>query len=104
MQREVHDITTIDRIIHEPARLAIVSVLSACESADFNALLTLTGLTKGNLSVQLQKLEEANYISISKSFKGRYPHTDCALTVTGKKAFRLYWQHYKALAEVIDLE
>jgi DNA-binding MarR family transcriptional regulator len=81
-------ITNIDRLIHEPARLAIVSVLSACESADFKALLRLTGLTKGNLSAQLQKLEQAEYITITKGFKGRYPHTDCALTPAGRRAFR----------------
>ncbi len=104
MEREVHDITTIDRMIHEPARLAIVAVLSACESADFKALLHLTGLTKGNMSAQLQKLEEAGYITIVKSFQGRYPHTDCALTDIGRQAFRVYWQRYKSLGEVIELE
>ena len=104
MRREVQDITAIDRIIHEPSRLAVVAVLSACESADFKALLHLTGLTKGNLSAQLQKLEEANYITITKSFEGRYPHTNCALTDTGRQAFRVYWQHYNALKRVIELE
>ena len=102
MQREIQDITGIDRLIHEPARLAIVAVLSACESADFKALLHMTGLTRGNLSAQLKKLEEAGYITITKGYKGNYPHTDCALTKDGRKAFRAYWQRYKALAAVID--
>ncbi len=104
MQREVQDITTIDRIIHEPARLAIIAVLSSCESADFKALLHLTGLTKGNLSAQLQKLEEAQYITITKSFKERYQHTECTLTAAGRQAFREYWQRYKALGRAIDIE
>jgi DNA-binding transcriptional ArsR family regulator len=104
MQSEVQAIASIDRTIHEPARLAIVSVLSACESADFKALLTMTGLTKGNLSAQLKKLEEADYIKIKKSFKGRYSHTECAMTKSGRRAFRAYWQHVRALGAVIDLQ
>ena len=101
MQAEVQAITNIDRLIHEPARLAIIAVLSACESADFAALLHLTGLTKGNLSAQLQKLEEAGYITITKSFKERYPHTECALTTAGRQAFRAYWQQVNALHSVV---
>lgn len=104
MQSEIQGITNIDRIIHEPARLAIVAVLSACESADFKALSHITGLTKGNMSVQLQKLEEASYITITKSFVGRYPHTDCALTATGRQAFNAYWQVYKALGNALELQ
>lgn len=104
MKREVQDIATIDRLIHEPARLSIVSVLSACESADFKALLNLTGLTKGNLSAQLQKLEDAGYVSITKGFQGRYPHTTCALTAAGRAAFTIYWQRYKALGDALHLD
>jgi len=104
MQREVQDITTIDRVIHEPARLAIVAVLSSCESADFKSLLNLTGLTKGNLSAQLQRLEEAGYITITKSFQERYPLTTCALTSVGQQAFKVYWQRYKALGGALSLE
>lgn len=104
MEHEVQAITNLDRIIHEPARLAIVAVLSACESADFKALLHLTGLTKGNLSAQIQKLEAAGYITITKSFEGRYPHTDCSLTDLGREALRDYWQRYKSLRDVINLE
>lgn len=102
MEREVQDIAQIDRLIHEPARLAIVAVLSACESADFKALLTLTGLSKGNLSANLQKLEEAGYLQIQKSFKGRYPHTNCALTAQGRQAFQQYWQRYQALGAALN--
>jgi DNA-binding MarR family transcriptional regulator len=104
MKREIEDITSIDRIIHEPARLAIIAVLSACESADFKSLLHLTSLTKGNLSAQLQKLEEAGYITISKSFQERYPLTTCALTDAGKAAFQSYWKRVKALEDTLNLE
>ena len=104
MRDEVQGITNVNRILHEPARLAIVAVLSACESADFKALLHMTGLTKGNLSAQLQKLEEAEYITITKSFQGRYPHTDCSLTRAGRRALRDYWQVYRALGSVIEIE
>lgn len=104
MEREIQDIASIDRIIHEPARLAIVAVLSSCESADFKALLGITGLSKGNLSAQLQKLEEAGYLTITKGFQDRYTHTTCALTSTGQEAFRRYWGRYKALGGALNLE
>ena len=103
MEREIQAITHIDRVIHEPARLAIVAVLSACESADFKSLLHMTGLSKGNLSVQLKKLEEADYITITKSFQKRYPLTTCALTKEGHQALKAYWKRYKALGEALSL-
>ncbi|MEW5721357.1 MAG: transcriptional regulator, partial [Chloroflexota bacterium] len=90
MPNEIKDIANLDRLIHEPARLAILAVLSACESADFVYLLNATGLNKGTLSSHLSKLEEANYIAITKSFKGKYPNTNCALTSSGRKAFNAY--------------
>ncbi len=103
MEREIQGITGIDRVIHEPARLAIIAVLSSCESADFKALLHLTGLTKGNLSAQLQKLEEVGYVGITKGLQGRYPHTTCALTAAGREAFERYWASYKALGDALKL-
>ena len=96
---EIKAISNLDRLIHEPARLAIVAVLSACESADFKYLLNETGLTKGNLSAQLSKLEEAGYVAITKSFKGKYPHTECALTAEGMRAFKAYWDQYQAFVK-----
>ncbi len=102
MTDEIKAIAQLDRLIHEPARLAIMAVLSACESADFKYLLTTTGLSKGNLSAQLRKLEEAGYVAISKSFQGKYPHTDCSLTAEGQHAFKAYWDQYQALAEQLN--
>lgn len=99
MADEFKDIANVDRMIHEPGRLAIMAVLSACESADFMYLLNVTSLNKGTLSSHLSKLEQAQYISITKSFKGKYPNTTCALTAVGRKAFNAYRKHYLALAD-----
>jgi DNA-binding MarR family transcriptional regulator len=80
----------LDRVVHEPARLAIMAVLYSAESADFLYLLHSTGLTKGNLSSHLMRLEEAGYVQISKSFRGKLPLTTCSLTATGRDAFQSY--------------
>lgn len=79
-----------DRIIHEPARLKIMAVLSVAESADFTYLIRETGLTRGNLSVQLTRLEEAGYITIEKTFAGKTPRTVVSMTPKGQEAFELY--------------
>lgn len=99
MAYETKEITNFDRLIHGPSRLAIMAVLWACESADFTYLVNVTGLSKGNLSVQLRKLEDAGYVTITKSFKGRYPNTAGALTPLGRQAFTAYRKQYLALAE-----
>lgn len=80
----------IDKVIHEPARLMIIALLSAVAEADFQYLHQSTGLTKGNLSVHLSKLEGAGYIEIEKSFRGKYPLTICRLTKQGKETFDAY--------------
>ena len=85
-------VTELDRLIHEPARLLIVSILSTVASADFLFLQRETGLTKGNLSAHLSKLEEAGYIKIEKTFKGKLPLTVCKLTATGQRALQAYRQ------------
>ncbi len=82
----------IDRVIHEPARLAIMALLYVIESADFTFLMNQTGLSWGNLSTHMSKLEEAGYIEVEKSFKGRRPNTNLRLTTTGRSAFREYRQ------------
>jgi DNA-binding transcriptional ArsR family regulator len=99
MTDEIRDLANLDRLIHEPSRLAIMAVLSACASADFTYLLNATGLSKGNLSAHLSKLEEGGYVVISKSFKGKYPNTNCSLTVEGKQAFISYRKQYLAFAQ-----
>ncbi|PKO06369.1 MAG: ArsR family transcriptional regulator [Chloroflexi bacterium HGW-Chloroflexi-3] len=83
-------ILEVDRIIHEPARLLIVTILSMAEKADFLFLLNETGLTRGNLSTHLSKLEAAGYVNIEKSFRGKIPQTLCSLTPAGQEAFEKY--------------
>jgi DNA-binding transcriptional ArsR family regulator len=89
------DLASVDKLIHEPARLAAMAILDAVESADFLYLQRATGLTKGNLSVHLQKLEEAGLIEIQKTFQGKYPRTLCKLTVKGKQDFGKYKDQMK---------
>lgn len=92
MSDDLRRVTELDRLIHEPARLLIVTILSTVESADFLFLQRETGLTKGNLSAHLSKLEEAGYVKIQKTFKGKLPLTICKMTATGSKAVTEYRQ------------
>lgn len=80
----------LDRVIHEPARLRIVALLSGAKEADFLFLQRETGLTKGNLSNHLAKLEEAAYVEIQKTFRGKIPLTIARLTPAGRAAFQRY--------------
>jgi DNA-binding MarR family transcriptional regulator len=80
----------IDRLVHEPARRAIMTILYTAESADFLYLLRETGLSKGNLSSHLSKLEAAGYVAIEKTYRGKIPLTVCSLTEQGRAAFRNY--------------
>lgn len=86
----VKDLSSLDRVIHEPARLMIMTVLFAVDEADFVYLQRECGLTQGNLSSHLSKLEEVGYLTISKTFKGKYPLTVCQLTRKGRQAFDSY--------------
>jgi DNA-binding transcriptional ArsR family regulator len=90
MSAKIQRLAGIDRIIHEPARLMIVALLAAVEEADFQYLRQATGLTQGNLSAHLTKLEEAGYISIEKTFRGKYPLTICKLTEPGRAVLDNY--------------
>lgn len=87
----------LDRLIHERIRLGIVSALAVNDSLSFNALKSLMGTTDGNLSVHARKLEDAGYIRCTKSFEGRHPKTDFALTATGRKALERYLGHMEAI-------
>jgi len=88
----LRSVTELDRLIHEPARLLIITILSTAASADFLFLQRETGLTKGNLSAHLSKLEEAGYVKIEKTFKGKLPLTVCKLSAAGRKALTQYRQ------------
>ncbi len=80
----------LDPLLHSQVRLAIMSILVSVEKAEFSFLLENIKTTKGNLSFQLGKLKEANYISIKKSFKGSYPLTTCKISKTGLEAYETY--------------
>ena len=87
----------LDRLIHEPARLAILTVLSSVRAADFVFLQRATGLTQGNLSSHLTKLEDAGLIRIEKSFVGKRPNTSAALTPVGRTRTAAHWEQLERL-------
>ncbi len=89
----------IDSVIHERARLAIVSALAVTPQMSFNELKIMLSLTDGNLSAHARTLQEAGYIEIVKSFRGRKPYTEMRLTKKGRRAFTDY---LKTLEEVIE--
>jgi DNA-binding MarR family transcriptional regulator len=89
----------VDRLIHEPARLMIISILAIVDSADFLYLQRETELTKGNLSSHLAKLEEAGYIRIEKTYREKIPLTLCSLTESGRKAFEEYRSQWKRFVD-----
>ena len=91
----------LDRLIHERMRLGIVSALAANDSLTFNDLKLLLGTTDGNLSVHARKLEDANYITCTKSFEGRVPRTEYKLTADGRRALKRYVDHMEALIRAI---
>lgn len=91
----------LDPVLHSQMRLAIMSVLISVETAEFNYLLDKTGATRGNLSVQITRLNEAGYIEVKKSFRKNYPLTTCSLTPKGVEAFEKY---VKALQGYIQRE
>jgi DNA-binding MarR family transcriptional regulator len=88
-----------DRIIHSPARLAILAHLSVAEEADFTFLMNAIGLTQGNLSSHMSRLEKAGYITVKKEFVGRRPLTLLRLTREGRAAFRAYRRNLKRFLE-----
>ena len=90
MTPRMQEISQLDRVIHEPARLAIMLILGGVGEADFLYLQREGGFTQGNLSGHLAKLEEAGYVAIEKKFKGKVPLTVCSLTGKGTAAFAEY--------------
>ena len=92
----------LDKLIHEPARLAIMSVLKSCSMIEFLVLQKMIELTKGNLSSHLSKLERANYVDISKQFlRKKIPHTTIYITQRGKEAVEDYWDQLDEIREQV---
>ncbi|MFB3894732.1 MAG: transcriptional regulator [bacterium] len=86
----LQSVVDIDRIIHEPARLLILAYLSVVDKSDYLFLMRQTGLTQGNLSSHISKLEQAGYIKVEKEFQDKKPRTLLSLTQSGKQAFQQY--------------
>ena len=93
---QIHN--NINRVIHEPVRLAILKILTSAKEVDFNFLLTTLGLTKGNLATHINKLETADFIEVKKEFRGKIPHTSYRITKTGRRQFQKYWENMRELA------
>ncbi len=89
----------LDPLLHSQLRLAVMSLLIGVDSAEFVFIKEKTGATAGNLSVQLEKLSNAGYISVTKSFKGKKPVTSCSITKVGIKAFEEYVNSLKGYIE-----
>ena len=93
--------TDLDKVIHERLRLGIISALAANEKLSFSDLKALLNTTDGNISVHARKLEEAGYLTLEKSFKGRMPLTEYKITAAGRKALERYLDHMEALIKAM---
>lgn len=91
------ELAAADRLIHDPSRLAILSALLACAEADFLYLLAVTGLTRGNLSSHLSKLEAGGLVEIRKGHEGKIPWTRTALTQSGRERVEAHWRNLEKL-------
>jgi DNA-binding MarR family transcriptional regulator len=99
---QIHPLADLDRTIHSPARLMIMTNLYVVESAEFIALMNLTGLSWGNLSTHLSKLEEAGYVAMEKGFRGKKPYTLVQLTQNGRQAFKTYKEQMQEVLNELD--
>lgn len=99
-----HGDLNFDRMIHEPGRLAIMTVLSSVNGADFTFLQQVTGLTKGNLSSHLTKLEMAELLTIEKRFVHKKSHTTASLTKLGRQRISAHWKQLDRLKDVATYE
>lgn len=100
---ELTGMAGIDRILHEPARMQVAALLFVVESADFTFVMNQTGLTWGNLSAHLSKLEEAGYVEIEKGYRGKRPNTSLRMTEQGRAAFKGYVQKMRTLFEGLPI-
>jgi len=96
MNQHIQNLAEIDRVIHEPGRLMIVALLFAVERSDFLYLQHETAMNKGTLSSHLSRLEEAGYVEVVKTYRGKIPQTLLTLTAEGREAFALYRRKLKA--------
>lgn len=97
----LEQILMIDKTIHEPARLFIMSILYNTQEVDFLFLLNETQLSKGNIATHTRKLEEAGYLTVKKEFVGKKTHSSYTITTNGKKIFEEYTDSMKKILEAI---
>jgi DNA-binding MarR family transcriptional regulator len=90
MRADLEGFLTLDRVVHEPARLVILTVLAQAEEVEFRFLERVSGLTKGNLSSHISRLEEAGYLVVKKFFRGKLPATSLKITRSGRSALKRY--------------
>lgn len=102
MTPELQELASLDRVNREPARLMMMTVLYATGESDFLYLQRECGLTQGNLSSHLARLEEAGYVAIVRTFKGKYPLTTCRLTPIGRNAFETYVYKMRAVSSAVS--
>jgi DNA-binding MarR family transcriptional regulator len=102
MRLSLNGLSAVDRIVHEPARLAILTVLDACRCADYRQLACATALAPANLSAHLTKLQAVGFIEIVKSFRGRRSHTEVHLTMAGEYAIRQHWTCLEEARQAAD--
>jgi DNA-binding MarR family transcriptional regulator len=95
MNRQIRAIADLDRVIHEPGRLMIAALLFAVDRSDFLYLQHETGMNKGTLSSHLSRLEEAGYVEVLKTYRGKVPQTFLSLTDAGREAFEQYRRQLK---------
>lgn len=96
---ELHPLVNIDQVIHAPARLMVLTYLYVVESVDYVFLMRLTGLTWGNLATHLNRLEEAGYVEVQKTYNGKKPQSILRMTEEGRTAFKAY---KKSMQQVLD--
>ena len=99
MESPFEELAGLDRLIHEPARLAVLTALASCKMADFQFLQRLTGLSGGNLSSHIAKLEEAGLVIVEKQFIDKRPNTRIEISELGRKAVREHWKKLDQLGE-----
>jgi DNA-binding MarR family transcriptional regulator len=90
MRADLETLLSLDRVVHEPARLVILTVLGGADEVEFRFLERVSGLTKGNLSCHISKLEEAGYVVVNKFFRGKLPATSLKITRAGRNALKAY--------------
>ncbi len=96
MKDPIRTLLELDRMVHEPARLAILTVLASAGSVEFKFMEQVTRLSKGNLNSHATKLETAGYLEVKKAFRGKVPVTSFRITQQGKKALENYWKQLMA--------